>query len=158
MIIWGILLTAFWSSVSIPLHNHRKVWISINLIVWVVTTLFIIKWTLLRSSHKQQLSLIPFYSFVAARRSPELYRSVVANFLLFIPFGMSLPFIINTVRQRKKVIPVKLTIALAFVFSITIEVCQYVFSIGLCETDDVIFNTLGAALGTCAFFVAERVA
>ena len=154
---WGVLLTAFWAGISIPMNNHRKVWNCVNLIAWAATTLFIIKWTLIRSSHKQKVSLIPFYTFIAARSSPELYRSLVANYLLFIPFGLCLPFILSVVFPRKKVSPVKLTIALAFVFSITIEVCQYVFSVGLCETDDVIFNTLGAASGTCAFFVAERV-
>lgn len=157
MIMWGVLLTAFWAGISIPMNNHRKVWNCVNLIAWAATTLFIIKWTLIRSSHKQKLSLIPFYTFIAARNSPELYRSVVANFLLFIPFGLCLPFILRAVFPRNKVSPVKLTIALAFVFSMTIEVCQYVFSVGLCEADDVIFNTLGAALGTCAFISVNRV-
>lgn len=154
---WGIILTAFWTIVSIPMKKHRRVWNLVNFIVWMITILFIIKWTLIRSSHKQDLSLIPFYSFIVARQSPERYRSIVANFLLFIPFGMSFPFIVNTVLRKKQVNPVKLTIVLALVFSITIESCQYIFSVGLCETDDVIFNTLGAVLGTCAFNIAKRV-
>ena len=153
---WGVLLTAFWACISIPMNKHVRVWSLVNLMVWASTSLFIIKWTLLRSSHKQDISLIPFYSFIAARNSPELYRSVVANFLLFIPFGMSLPFILDTIYQ-KKASSIKMTIGLAFVFSIIIEACQYILSLGLCETDDVIFNTLGATFGTYAFTIAQDV-
>ena len=90
MLMWGVLLTAFWACISIPMNKHVRVWSLVNLMVWASTSLFIIKWTLLRSSHKQDISLIPFYSFIAARNSPELYRSVAANFVLFIPFFLKL--------------------------------------------------------------------
>ena len=41
-------------------------------------------------------------------------------------------------------------------FSMKIELVQFVFGLGLCETDDVIFNTLGAAFGTLAFVCSRR--
>ena len=41
-------------------------------------------------------------------------------------------------------------------FSMMIELVQFVFGLGLCETDDVIFNTLGAAFGTLAFVIQQQ--
>lgn len=102
-----------------------------------------------RAGGKQEICLIPFYSFVAARSSTERYRSLVANILLFIPFGLTLPFCIRRY-------PVRRTILAAFGFSVLIELSQYVFALGLCETDDVIFNTLGAAFGTLAFVCSRK--
>ena len=58
------------------------------------------------------------------------------NILFFIPFGFLMP-----IRDRKAVIPA------AACVSIIIEVVQYFGGFGLCELDDVICNTLGAAIG-----------
>ena len=103
-----------------------------------------------RTAGKREISLIPFYSFVAARTTPERYRSLVANILLFIPCGLTLPFCL-------KRHPVRTTILAAAGFSMMIELVQFVFGLGLCETDDVIFNTLGAAFGTLAFVIQQQV-
>ena len=70
--------------------------------------------------------------------------------LLFIPFGVTLPFCL-------KRHPVRATILAAAGFSMMIELVQFVFGLGLCETDDVIFNTLGAAFGTLAFVIQQQI-
>ena len=44
----------------------------------------------------------------------------------------------------------------AFLFSISIEAIQYYLALGLCEVDDVIMNTLGAMIGTLAYFLSSR--
>ena len=103
----------------------------------------------IRRYGKHEIPLIPFYSFIAARTTPERYRSLVANILLFIPFGLMLPFCL-------KCHPVRTTILAAAGFSMMIELIQFAFGLGLCETDDVIFNTLGAAFGTLAFVFRLR--
>lgn len=97
-----------------------------------------------RTAGKREFCLIPFYSFVAARSSLERYRSLVANILLFIPFGLTLPF-------GLKRDPIRTTFLAAAGLSVMIELIQFAFGLGLCEVDDVIFNTLGAAFGTLAF-------
>ena len=58
------------------------------------------------------------------------------NILFFVPFGLLHPV--------KKHIVVFIT---ALLFSVLIEVMQYIFALGLCELDDVICNTLGAMIG-----------
>lgn len=58
------------------------------------------------------------------------------NIAFFIPFGLLL--------SLKKWWKVLLT---ALCFSATVEACQYMFALGLCELDDVISNTFGAMIG-----------
>ena len=60
----------------------------------------------------------------------------INNILVFIPFGALFP-----VRRWK---PLFVTVLL---FSIAIEVVQYIFNLGWCEIDDVIHNVLGCMIG-----------
>jgi glycopeptide antibiotics resistance protein len=71
------------------------------------------------------------------------------NIFLFIPFGLSTPFALPE-RLRHKVL---LTVPAGMVISACVEACQYFFSLGHCETDDVIMNTIGAFAGATAFLI-----
>ena len=84
----------------------------------------------------------PFQSFQAAKEQPELYRSMLMNVFLFVPLGLSLPFVLGWRRGAGL-----FTVALAMAFSAGIEYLQYRYALGLCEVDDVIMNTLGALIG-----------
>lgn len=64
------------------------------------------------------------------------------NVAMFYPLGCAF----SCFNDKIKIKPWVFILA-AFVFSLIIEVLQYVFSLGVSETDDVINNTLGAALG-----------
>lgn len=99
-----------------------------------------------RGESPQAPVLIPFYSFVEARIQPEFYRSMLMNVFLFEPIGLSLPNILP-----QKTHPVVLAVMFAMLLSIGIEAAQFYFSLGRCETDDVIMNTLGAAIGGLAY-------
>lgn len=76
---------------------------------------------------------------------------MLMNVFLFVPIGLSLPFALS-----KKKHPVIITMIAAFLFSVSIEAIQYYFALGLCEMDDVIMNTLGAMIGTLAYFLSSR--
>lgn len=91
--------------------------------------------------------LIPFRSYYLASHggSRELYRTNFMNAVLFYPAGLlALEVLPKRLRKRIKTI-LALTFFLAL--SIGIEYCQYRFSLGLVEIDDVIHNILGAFLG-----------
>ena len=75
------------------------------------------------------------------------------NIILFMPFGMSLPFILPEKLRFKPLI----TVCIALIISVTIEVCQYIFNIGMSEVDDVIMNTLGTALGTVSYLLVSLI-
>lgn len=96
------------------------------------------------SGGTQELSLIPLISFLNAKKEPELYRTMYMNMLLFMPLGLSLPFAISDKSQHN----ILITVLVGNLLSVAIEACQYVFSLGRCETDDIIMNTLGVIIGS----------
>ena len=158
MLLWGVLAVSLWILLAVVCKKSNRrwtAWIWVNRVVLLCIIIVIAKYTLIRTSGKKSINLIPFYSFTYSRFS-DRYNTVVANMLLFLPIGLSMPFVISNMK-RIRVKPIKYTIIAACLFSIGIEISQYIFSLGLCETDDVIFNTLGAAGGTCAFLIAQRI-
>ena len=158
MLLWGVIAVSLWILFAVVCKKTSRrwtTWIWLNRIVFLCIILFIVKYTLIRSGGKRQLRLIPFYSFTYSRFS-DRYNTVVANMLLFLPIGLSMPFVISSIKKTRVKL-IKYIIISACLFSIGIELSQYIFSLGLCETDDVIFNTLGAAVGTCAFLAVQRI-
>lgn len=65
---------------------------------------------------------------------------VIENILLFIPFGILFPAVVNKKAG-------KYTVLLGFVISITIELIQLVTERGYCQLDDVVMNTVGTLIG-----------
>ena len=130
----------------------KKVRKIINLTMFISITIAILLYTIInRSTHFGRATrLIPFASFVQA--SYGAYQSMWLNAFFFLPFGLSLPFLLPEKLKHK----VLVTIIAAALFSICIETAQYYFQLGLCETDDVIMNTLGAALGTISYIAANH--
>lgn len=77
-------------------------------------------------------------------------KTSLLNVLITIPFGFGLPFITNF-RMRR-------VITAGLFFSITLEILQLMtaliagFTFRIVDINDVIFNTIGAALGYLLFF------
>ena len=65
------------------------------------------------------------------------WNNIIQNILLFIPLG----FLIGGKRG----------IIAGVLLSIGIELSQYIFRLGYCELDDVLNNTIGAAIGSLLF-------
>lgn len=107
-----------------------------------------------RSTYLPYLSLTPFQSFTDARIEPEIYRSMLMNALLFVPFGMTMPFALVAKRKHKIV----LTVSAAALLSTCVEMAQYFFSRGRCEIDDLLMNTFGAAVGTLSYWLYTKLA
>ena len=121
-------------------------WKLFNLVVFVIVVLAILYSTVYsRTENFQAPVFIPFHSFYQAKTEPEIYRSMLMNIFLFEPIGLSLPNILP-----KKAHPVAVTIIIAMLLSVFVEAAQYYFCLGRCEIDDVIMNTLGAAIGGIA--------
>lgn len=87
-----------------------------------------------------QCELSPFWSYKYMVQD-DIRWQIYLNVFLFIPLGFLLPWCLNTAQHALFVVTVGL------LFSFSIEIVQYVFHIGLCETDDVIHNTLGTIIG-----------
>ena len=129
-----------------------KKWIKVfNFLLFVLSVLAILRLTVFsRNGNVIALELRPFYSFVEAQKQPEMYRSVLMNWALYLPFGIALPYVLS---KSFKKINVLFTVLSAFVLSVFVEWLQFYFSLGRSETDDVIFNTLGAVTGACGYLL-----
>ena len=116
-----------------------------------LAVILILMFTVLGRSNgdAREISLIPFITFVNAKVQPEFYRTMFMNMLLFMPLGLSLPYALPDKLKHKAL----LTILIGAILSISVEACQYMFFLGRCETDDVIMNTLGVAIGTTSFLI-----
>lgn len=91
-----------------------------------------------RSMGTRQVNLTPFWTY-AHFSDPQYRWEVYMNIFLFVPFGFLLAFAARrSFRQA---------LLIGLLFSACIEAIQYLFGLGFCETDDVIHNTLGTALG-----------
>lgn len=106
-----------------------------------------------RSAGKQLINLVPFYTFEAAKIQPELYRTMLMNVFLFVPLGMSFPFVLGEKVKFKLLI----VVSAAFGLSCMIEIVQLALARGMCDVDDVIANTLGAFLGYWSFYISKRI-
>ena len=88
-----------------------------------------------RVSGTAKLELMPFWSYKKAIVGHGLRNEILANILMFVPVGALLPMV------------VKRPVLIGMGLSVFIELLQLLTHRGLCETDDVISNTIGLLLG-----------
>ena len=107
--------------------------VSIVLILWI--TLFS------RMGSESRHLYPPFWSYRAIiNGSGKALYEVVGNIILFIPVGVISGLILHLKLWQ--------TIVISFALSLAIESCQWFFWLGSFEIDDLLHNTLGAAIGT----------
>ena len=109
----------------------------VNYGLLVLYVLFILYMTLWDRSGKSRAELELFWSYKQFFTSESLRQEIVNNIWLFIPLGAILC----------KLWPKALILIVPLVFSVAVEVVQYVTGFGLCEIDDVISNSLGGFIG-----------
>ena len=122
----------------------------IGLILSVLAVLYITLFS--RGGGEHPIILKPFYSFEAAKIQPEIYRSVFMNWFLYVPFGIFLPYVLF---KKHKWLNILIAFLMGFTLSSLVEYLQYTLSLGRSETDDVIFNTLGAVTGALGYLLCE---
>ncbi|MDO4331929.1 MAG: VanZ family protein [Eubacteriales bacterium] len=143
------------------LMTRKKIgiWRFLNVFLCAVSIVVVAYFTLMnRTGNRNDLILRPFYSFVEAREQPEVYRSMLMNVFLFLPFGLTAPFAISNGKTGRKyeMAVIRHTVLSAIIFSVLVEGLQYIFQLGRTETDDVICNVLGTVIGTISFGLCER--
>lgn len=78
-----------------------------------------------------------------------LFTNIFGNVLGFIPYGFILPVICRGLRNGF------LIILSGFSLSLCVETIQLVTKVGCFDVDDMILNTLGAAVGYLAFWICD---
>lgn len=132
--------------------HQRILWKCVNILGSIGMIAVILVVTLTSRENVSELVLLPFASLAEARIQPEIYRSMFMNIFLFFPLGLTLPFALPEKWGKKALI----AILFALFFSMNIEFLQYCFHLGCAETDDVLCNTLGCAIGTIAFLCKNK--
>ena len=147
--------TALW--ILSGLLQENRITKMVKTVILILVTFFILQSTLFgrETYEEQRLSLEPFASFEAAKIQPEVYRSVLLNFLMFLPFGLSIAWLLPA--RWKTMWRALLVILPGLIFSLTIEMLQYYLCLGIAETDDVIFNTLGCVFAAGVIPLRDRV-
>jgi glycopeptide antibiotics resistance protein len=106
--------------------------------------------TLTPGSESQSPSLIPFVEMwreLARSSRTNALANSVGNIALFVPLGWLIPMTWPRMRS------LDLIVVAAVGLSVAIELSQFLFIDGRSpSTDDVILNTLGAAVGAIMFF------
>lgn len=83
-----------------------------------------------------RVELVPFWSY----SHPELRMEILLNYVLFIPLGCLLHLCFGEKFGLRVVIA-------GLLLSVSIELIQLLFNIGLFEFDDMIGNTVGCLIG-----------
>lgn len=93
---------------------------------------------LFEASEETTEAAVGFAAWFLAGTSPVV--GIILNIFLYYPLG----YLARQIFPRLKVWQV---ILIGMLCSIVTEATQYFFKMGWCETDDVLHNTLGAAIG-----------
>ena len=96
-------------------------------------------------SAEAQIMLEPFRTYRQYYTDDFTWFEIRANVLLFIPIGFLLPMVIKK--------PVWLPPIIGIGISVIIELIQLLTHRGLCETDDVISNTIGFLIGYLVYLL-----
>jgi glycopeptide antibiotics resistance protein len=114
------------------------------LLVWVVLWKFELPWV--GTPAHRTIKLVPFVG--TSEFGPSQPPEVVANVVLFVPFGLYLGILLPARRWPLAVLAFAAT-------SVGLETAQYVFAVGSSDVSDVISNTAGGVLGLASIAVAR---
>ena len=92
----------------------------------------------------RSLNLIPFADY-----SRENLNELIYNFAVFIPFGLLISVNFKRPSFWRKFIYI-------LIFSLSAEIIQLIFAIGIADITDVISNTSGGLVGLALYSLGER--
>lgn len=153
-----ILLISIWTILEWLLSGRGgKVYLSwryINIVLYVFSLFLILKMTILgRTVGNREIELLPFYTINTISDNSEVVRMIVMNIILFFPLGLTMPIALGKVKNT--ICKWLLCIIVGLGISLSVEIIQYYFCIGIAETDDVICNTFGTLLGVMPNMLAN---
>ncbi len=79
-----------------------------------------------------------------------VFLNLAGNILVFIPFGLLLPLLSTKLRGFFRVV------LLGLAFSVVVECIQLVTKTGCFDVDDMLLNTIGAAVGFIIYAIVQH--
>ena len=157
---WTLAIVLFVISLSFLVLKHfmkreKKAYQIIALTAFFIYIAMVIYTAVIHrdsDAESTKLSLIPFYSYkMIADGNSDKIREVIMNIAFFIPIGF-LYCLIDTKKINYRKWPI---IAFSAALSVLIEIAQFVFKLGMVETDDVIHNTIGCCVGILLYILLD---
>lgn len=93
------------------------------------------------------MELFSCYRMIIYNHDQTILSTTIQNIVMFIPIGFTLSAVFKD--RHKLVLP----LAITFILSLVIEVCQLLLKSGLFELDDLFNNTLGAFIGILLYMM-----
>lgn len=117
------------------------------LLTWLV--LFKFAFTIEEIPHLRQLNLIPFHYETSVAFITHM-KEVIYNILIFVPAGVYFTAFFGERKWWEG-------IGASFLISLSFEIIQWIFSIGVSDITDLLGNTLGGVLGTLLFVLFGKI-
>jgi glycopeptide antibiotics resistance protein len=80
----------------------------------------------------------------------EFYKDLIGNILLFVPFPFLLYYVLGVKYYRRLLL-------ISIGTSLSVEITQYLFNIGVADIDDLILNSIGACIGLLVLYPFSRI-
>lgn len=109
--------------------------------------------------HAKEYNIIPFYTISNCLRIQNVSNimpfvvNIIGNIAVFMPFGIIMPIIIS---ERKRNKPIFIILFGALLLALSVELIQYIMSVGVFDVDDVILNTIGAFVGYFMYVFVKK--
>jgi len=116
------------------------------LIVWII--LFKLSFSIadfIGLDKSRSINLIPFYY---DNETNFHFKEVISNLLVFVPFGIYLKILD---KDNKEIF------LYGFIFSLALEISQFIFKLGAADITDLLTNTVGAAIGVLGYILLEKI-
>ena len=105
--------------------------------------------------YRSPMQLVPFKTIIEYAKNVHsltdwFIKNLACNIIMFLPMGFFVPSMIEDKGIKvdgKRISAFAVTTMSGFLFSVVIELVQYITCLGLCDIDDVILNTVGGILG-----------
>lgn len=135
--------------------KNLRIWNATNISFCAFYLFYLLFFAILSRNPEEEytVSLIPFYSYYQyfLGNNPEAFRTNTANLAVFYPLGLILSDIFLKSKNKKLIVGL-----IAFGLSASIEITQYILSLGYTEIDDILHNTLGAVLAVIGYNLASE--
>ena len=96
---------------------------------------------------KEIMRFITYYETLGMK---AVVVNLAGNVIAFMPFGFFLPIISRRSRKWYN------TVSFGLIFSLILETLQLIFRVGSFDVDDMLLNTIGAALGFLVYKTVQR--
>ncbi|MHC5216789.1 VanZ family protein [Enterococcus sp. LJL128] len=121
------------------------------IVIWIILLKFSVSFddlAALNDGHLRNINLIPFGDSVVINGKLDL-KEIIYNAVIFIPFGGLLGIAGKNISLWGKV-------RLIILFSLSLEICQYIFDLGTSDITDLITNVFGGLMGLLIYALLKK--